>query len=91
MKIGRPKGAKTKPLRRRKGFHVAGRYKERLEKLQIKREKLHTLESLLFTYEKQPNPDLDEIKDLKRRINDIRTQLLVTSTIEPLSKENITR
>lgn len=82
---------RTKPLRRRKGFHVAGRYKERLEKLRIKQDKLQTLESILFTHERRPNPDFVEIKELKRRINEIRTQLAVTSTIEPLSKQNITR
>lgn len=83
---GRPKGAHTR-YKNRKAFHEPGRYKERLDKLYNKKLKLEMLNSLILTHEQQPKPNYDEIRELKRRANEVRNQLAVMSTIEPLERK----
>ena len=46
-----------------------------------KRDKLLMVEALIFEHERADNPDVVEIKDLKRRANDLRTQIAVSSTL----------
>jgi hypothetical protein len=57
------------------------RHQERVARLLRKREKLEMLESLILEHEKSVHPDLDYLKSLKKRANDIRTQLSVISTV----------
>jgi len=78
---GRPKGLPF--LRQRRAYKVAGRYQQRLDSLHAKRQKVEMLETLISEHEKQSNPDIDYIHDLKKRANECRSQLRVLSTIEP--------
>lgn len=55
------------------------KYAERLRNLSDKVDKLHMLEALLHDHEKKTDPDVEYIRDLKRRANEIRTQIKVTS------------
>ncbi len=50
-------------------------------RLLAKREQLAGKEDLLRTLELQPDRNLADVADLKRRINEIRQQLTVMSTI----------
>jgi hypothetical protein len=80
---GRPRND-SPPLKRYKSFHSAGRYKERVEQLHQKKQKLETMESLIQMHETQVKPDFDYIRDLKKRANEVRAQLAVMSTIEAM-------
>jgi len=46
-----------------------------------KRDKLLMVEALIYEHERADNPDIFEIKDLKRRAHELRTQIAVSSTL----------
>jgi len=54
---------------------------EKIQHMINKRDKLAMIEALIFSHERAFNPDVNEIKDLKRRANELRTQLAVTSQV----------
>jgi len=78
MSAGRPKA--LRPIKHQKTFYSPGRYKERVNKLHAKKQKVEMLEALIVEYEKL---DPEYVRDLKRRCNEQRSQLSVLSTIEP--------
>jgi hypothetical protein len=51
--------------------------------LHNKHNKLDTIERLIDIHEKQSKPDKEYLKDLRRRANELRVQLAVTSTYDP--------
>lgn len=79
---GRPQN-NPKKYKVRKSYHLPGRYKERLDALHAKKQKLEMLSALLYSHEHAAVPDLDEIKAIKKRANEVRAQLAVLSTVEP--------
>jgi hypothetical protein len=44
------------------------------------------MEGLIFMHEQQANPDVEYIRDLKRRTNEVRSQLAVLSTRETMER-----
>lgn len=78
---GRPKSELT-PLKRYKRFMTAGRYDERIRKLCEKKQKLEMMESIILMQELNPKHNKTYVCDLKRRANEVRSQLAVLSTVE---------
>ncbi len=74
-----PRQKSILPFKRPKEFHEAGRHYKRIEGLIAKRDKLHMMETLIATYEKDPKQQ-EYVRDLKRRANEVRSQLAVLST-----------
>jgi hypothetical protein len=84
MKAGRPRS--TLPVKHRKPNFEAGRYYKRLENLLAKRQKLEMIETLLNMYENLKPLDVEYVRDLKRRANEVRSQLRVLSTTEAMER-----
>lgn len=81
MNTGRPKLLPSvRPFKHKKEYHIPGCHYKRVENLLAKQQKLQTLKSLIVMYEAQDNLDIEYIRDLKRRANEIRSQLAVLST-----------
>lgn len=72
----------VRPVKQYKTFVTSGRYKERLEHVNAKKQKLATMETLIHMHEQAKNPDYEYIRELKRRTNDVRSQLSVLSTVD---------
>lgn len=70
------------PMKQYKTFVTSGRYKERLNHVRAKRQKLEMMETLISEHEQGRCPDNEYIRDLKRRANEVRSQLSVLSTVE---------
>ncbi len=75
-----PRQKSILPYKRPKEFHEAGRHYKRVEGLLAKRDKLHMMEAIVTATEKKPDHDREYVRDLKRRANEVRSQLAVLST-----------
>lgn len=53
----------------------------KVQHMVAKREKLGVLEALIVANENADNPDAEYVRGLKRRANELRNQLYVTSTL----------
>ena len=62
------------------------KHQERLDRLYAKKQKLEMLEALIETYENDPKLDHEHIRDLKKRCNEVRSQLRVLSTTERIDR-----
>jgi len=65
-----------------KAYREPGRYEKRLQALLEKKQKIETLETLIKAYEKT---DPGYAQTLSKRVNEVRQQLKVLSTIEPMN------
>jgi len=73
---------RLKPIKQRKPFVSPGRYEVRLKRLRDKKKKVEIMESLIEMHENRTNPDVEYIRGLKRRANEVRSQLRVLSTTD---------
>jgi hypothetical protein len=64
-----------------KSYHATSRLAERHRRRAFKIAKLHMLEAVLAEYESRSPKDHAYIKDLNRRLHDLRTQIKVQSTV----------
>jgi len=62
------------------------KHQERLDKLHAKKQKLEMLEALIEAYECEPTLDHEHLRDLKKRTNEVRSQLRVLSTTERIDR-----
>jgi len=65
------------------------RHQRRLDALLAKREKLAAMEKLIEEWEAFPDLDMDYLKDLRKRTNEVRQQLAVLSTKETLCLDDL--
>lgn len=79
MNAGRPKSLPGR-FKTYKAYHEPGRHEKRLQALLEKKQKIETLETLIKAYEKT---DPEYVQDLSKRVNEVRQQLKVLSTIDP--------
>lgn len=84
---GRPH--KTKPYKQRRLYRLGSRYEQRIQQLYEKKQKLEMLEALIWCHERVEKPDLEEIRKLKKRANEVRAQLTVLSTVDPNETKHI--
>ena len=82
MNRGRPCSSPTR-YKHHKAYVLPGRYEDRLNNLKAKKQKLEMLHAIIQTRERL-NPAHPELKRLLKRANEVRAQLLVLSTTDPV-------